>query len=304
MSTINRLTYFNCVVEMQSISLASKYLDVQPSSISRQLAALEEELGVRLLNRTTRSIGLTEAGKKYYEYSQRIVTELQEAKQAVNALQGNPSGTLRLSMTVGFGESVIMPLVPRFTSQYPNINIEIELTERVVDLVDENIDIAIRSGRLSDSNLISKRLAANNFVICASPTYLETHGAPVTPGELERFACIKYSYRGWRNWFLINESPMKLKIKEGLSINSVNGQKQLLLNDAGIALIPFWAIKKELEVGSLVQLLPQYTFSPYEKLSSTYAIYLKRELLTPKTRVFLDFLSKNIPQSDVITHMA
>ncbi|KZN61765.1 LysR family transcriptional regulator [Pseudoalteromonas luteoviolacea] len=304
MSTINRLTYFNCVVEMQSISLASKYLDVQPSSISRQLAALEEELGVRLLNRTTRSIGLTEAGKKYYEYSQRIVTELQEAKQAVNALQGNPSGTLRLSMTVGFGESVIMPLVPRFTRQYPNINIEIELTERVVDLVDENIDIAIRSGRLSDSNLISKRLAANNFVICASPSYLKTHGVPVTPGDLERFACIKYSYRGWRNWFLINESPMKLKIKEGLSINSVNGQKQLLLNDAGIALIPFWAVKKELEVGSLVQLLPQYTFSPYETLSSTYAIYLKRELLAPKTRVFLDFLSQNIPKLDEITNIA
>ncbi|OCQ23163.1 transcriptional regulator [Pseudoalteromonas luteoviolacea] len=296
MSTINRLTYFNCVVETKSISLSSKYLDVQPSSISRQLAALEEELGVRLLNRTTRSIGLTEAGTKYYEYSQRIVAELQEAKQVVNELKENPSGTLRLSMTVGFGECIVLPLIPTFKKRFPNVDIEIELTERVVDLVDENIDIAIRSGRLPDSTLVSKRLASNNFVICASPRYLETHGEPQLPDDLEHFTCIKYSYRGWRDWFLIKDKPTKLAIGKGMSINSVNGQKQLLMNDAGIALIPLWAVKKELKDGVLVQLLNQYTFSPYETLSSTYAIYLKRELLAPKTRAFLDYLASNIPQ--------
>ena len=199
MSTINRLAYFNCVVETGSISQASKVFDVQPSSISRQLAALELDLGVRLLNRSTRNVGLTEAGVKYYEYSQRILSELDAAKRAVNDLQQNPKGKLKVSMTVGFGECVILPLIPQFIAQFPDIDLELELTERVVDLVDENIDIAIRSGQLPDSTLISKRLALNNFLLCASPNYLAQHGKPKTPNDLANFDCIRYSYSGWKD---------------------------------------------------------------------------------------------------------
>lgn len=199
MSTINRLAYFNCVVETGSISQASKVFDVQPSSISRQLAALELDLGVRLLNRSTRNVGLTEAGVKYYEYSQRILSELDAAKRAVNDLQQNPKGKLKVSMTVGFGECVILPLIPQFIAQFPDIDLELELTERVVDLVDENIDIAIRSGQLPDSTLISKRLALNNFLLCASPNYLAQYGKPKTPNDLANFDCIRYSYSGWKD---------------------------------------------------------------------------------------------------------
>lgn len=292
MNSISRLNYFNCVVEMGSISAASKHFDVQPSSISRQLVALEQELGVRLLNRTTRNVGLTEAGLKYYQYSQRVVAELEEAKRAVNELQDNPQGMLRLSMTVGFGEAVILPLIPLFRQQYPSIDIELELTERVVDLVDENVDIAIRSGRLPDSSLISKPLMPNNFLVCASPTYLATHGQPQSPDDLRQFSCLTYSYRGWKEWFMLNGKANKLAITKGLSVNSVNGQKQLLLNHAGLGLIPFWAVADELANGSLIEVLSQYSLSPYETLTSTYAIYLKRELIAPKTRVFLDFISE------------
>ena len=199
MSTINRLAYFNCVVETGSISQASKVFEVQPSSISRQLAALELDLGVRLLNRSTRYVGLTEAGVKYYEYSQRILSELDAAKRAVNDLQQNPKGKLKVSMTVGFGECVMLPLIPQFIAQFPDIDLELELTERVVDLVDENIDIAIRSGQLPDSTLISKRLALNNFLLCASPNYLAQHGKPKTPNDLANFDCIRYSYSGWKD---------------------------------------------------------------------------------------------------------
>jgi len=294
MSTINRLTYFNCVVETGSISQASKLFDVQPSSISRQLVALEQELGVRLLNRTTRNIGLTEAGRKYFEYSQRIVAQLDEAKRAVNDLQANPKGKLKISMTVGFGESVVVPLIPEFSKQYPDIDLELELTERVVDLVEDNIDIAIRSGRLPDSTMISKHLAYNNFLLCASPTYLAQHGEPDSPYDLSNFSCIRYSYSGWKEWFLMTEQAIKLTINEDISVNSVNGQKQLILNHAGLALIPLWAVKEELKDRRLVNVLAQHTFSPYEVVSSTYAIYLKRELLSPKTRVFLDFIAKYI----------
>ncbi len=299
MSSLNRLLYFNCVVEKGSISEASRIFDVQPSSISRQLAALEQDLGVRLLNKTTRNTGLTEAGRKYYEFSQRIVSEFDEAKRAVNDLQESPIGKLKISMTVGFGESVVLPLVPQFMLQYPNIDIDIELTERVVDLVEENIDVAIRSGRLSDSSMIAKQLAFNNFMLCATPRYLANHGVPDNPDDLAQHTCIRYSYARWQDWFLMAKKRTKLLINNTISVNSVNGQKQLLLNDAGLTLMPIWAIKDELANGSLVHVMQEYTLSPYEELSATYALYLKRDMMSPKVRVFLDFLIENIEDTSV-----
>ena len=294
MSSLNRLLYFNCVVETGSISAASRIFDVQPSSISRQLAALEQELGVRLLNKTTRNTGLTEAGQKYYEYSQRIVSEFDEAKRAVNDLQEKPKGQLKISMTVGFGESIVLPLIPKFMALYPDINIKLELTERVVDLVEENIDVAIRSGRLADSSMIAKHLAINNFLLCASPQYLASYGTPQSPEDLVEHQCIRYSYARWQDWYLMAEQKTKLTISNTISVNSVNGQKQLVLNGSGLTLMPLWAVSKELKDGALVHVMPDYTFSPYEELSSTYAIYLKREMVSVKTRVFLDFLVDNL----------
>jgi DNA-binding transcriptional LysR family regulator len=298
MSSLNRLLYFNCVVETGSISEASRIFDVQPSSISRQLAVLEQELGVRLLNKTTRNTGLTEAGHKYYEFSQRIVSEFDEAKRVVNDLQEKPKGQLKVSMTVGFGESVVLPLISKFMSLYPDIDIKLELTERVVDLVEENIDVAIRSGRLPDSSMIAKRLANNNFLLCASPQYLANKGTPDSPEDLIDHQCIRYSYSRWKDWFLMTDGRTKLTINKAISVNSVNGQKQLVLNDTGLALMPYWAIKNELANGSINQVMPEHIFSPYEELSATYAIYLKRDLISPKTRVFLDFLSENIAGLD------
>ncbi|MEZ8738887.1 LysR family transcriptional regulator [Photobacterium swingsii] len=292
---ITRLQYFNCVVETGSISEASRLFDIQPSSISRQLVALEAELGVRLLNRTTRSVGLTEAGQTFYRYSQRVVAELEEAKKAVNDLQESPRGHLKVSMTVGFGECVVLPLLTKFRQQYPEINVELELTERVVDFVDENIDIAIRSGRLPDSNLIAKRLADNNFLLCASPEYLEGKEALKSPTQLIDFDCIRYGYAGWRDWFLMEDGvPTRLTINPNLTINTVNGQKQLVLNHAGLALLPLWAVHDELRNGTLIQVLPDFVFSPYDVMSATYALYLKRELVSPKIRVFIDFISLHI----------
>ncbi|WP_019026398.1 LysR family transcriptional regulator [Colwellia piezophila] len=299
MSSLTRLLYFNCVVETGSISQASRIFDVQPSSISRQLAVLEQELGVRLLNKTTRNTGLTEAGQKYYEYSQRIVAEFDEAKRAVNDLQEKPKGQLKISMTVGFGESVVLPLIPKFMALYPDINIKLELTERVVDLVEENIDVAIRSGRLADSSMIAKRLDLNNFLLCASPQYLASYGTPQSPEDLVEHLCIRYSYARWQDWYLMAEQRTKLTISDTISVNSVNGQKQLVLNGSGLTLMPLWAVRKELADGSLIQVMPEHTFSPYEELSSTYAIYLKREMVSVKTRVFLDFLVDNIVENRV-----
>ncbi|RDE24854.1 LysR family transcriptional regulator [Motiliproteus coralliicola] len=289
---LTRLQYFNAIVELGSISAASQYFDIQPSSISRQLANLERELGVRLLNRTTRNLGLTEAGQQYYAYSRRIVAELDEAKRAVNDMQQQAKGRLKVSMTVGFGEAVVLPSMATFKQQYPEVELELELTERVVDMVEENVDVAIRSGILPDSSLVAKKLMANDFILCASPEFIKQHGSPATVAEITQFPCIQYGYSGWKNWYLIdNKGAEKIALTSHIVVNTVQGQKQLIINHAGLALIPRWAVSKELSRGQLCRVLSEDEFSPQESPSSTYAIYLKRDLVAPKVKVFVDFIA-------------
>ncbi|KZK99994.1 MULTISPECIES: LysR family transcriptional regulator [unclassified Pseudovibrio] len=295
---MKRIAYFNAVMEAHSITEASRRFDLQPSSISRQIVSLEEELGVRLLNRNTRKISPTEAGLRFYSYSRQILSDLDEAKRAISDLQQEPQGTLTISSTVGFGETVILPLVPEFLANHPKLNIKVELTERVVDLIEEGVDVAIRSGKLSDSSLIARHLLPNNFIICASPTYLQRAGTPETADDLSHHCCIKYGYAGWANWFQISEKIERLTLGDALETNSVNGQKQLILNHGGLALIPHWAVRPELDKGDLVQVLPDLTFSPHGQQTSTYAIYLKREQISPKIKVFTDFIIRQIKASD------
>lgn len=291
---IKRLQYFNAVVESKSISEASRLFDVQPSSISRQLAVLESDLGVRLINRNSRSIALTEAGHKFYSYSKQIVSELDEAKRVVNDLQQMPSGMLNISATVGFGEAVILPLVPQFKAKYPEVDLRIELSERVIDLIEENVDVGIRSGRLSDSSMVARKLSANDFKLCASPAYLKQHGCPLLLEDLANHLCIKYGYAGWGNWFLKSETLTIIETKKSMEVNTVNGQKQLVLNHGGLALLPLWAVKKELHCGELVQVMHEHDFCPHGKDTDVYAIFLRRELIAPKIRVFLDFLKDHL----------
>lgn len=297
MSLFTRLAYFNCVVEQGSISKASRIFDIQPSSISRQLSALEKELHVRLLDRTTRNVGVTEAGQLFYQYSKRITAEFDEAKRAVSALHHSPRGSLKISTTVAFGESKILPLLPIFRAHFPEVSVEIEITERVVDLIEENVDIAIRSGRLPDSNLIAKKLVQNNFVLCSSPNYLTKKKAPQRIEDLAEHDCLVYGYKGWHDWFVLDTKPRKIDLSYYMEVDSVNGQKQLILNDGGIALIPQWAITEELNTGKLVPLLSEFTFSPCNYETSTYAIYQNRQLVSSKVRVFLDFLADHFGHS-------
>lgn len=291
---MKRIAYFNAVMDARSITEASRRFDLQPSSISRQIAALEEELGVRLLNRNTRKVSPTEAGLRFFSYSRQILSDLEEAKRAISDLQLIPQGTLKVSSTVGFGEAVILPVLPKFLQEHPQLNVKVELTERVVDLIEEGTDVAIRSGNLSDSSLIARRLVPNNFIICASPTYLQQAGMPQSIEDLLGHTCIRYGYAGWANWYRISEKSEKLALGNTLEINSVNGQKQLILNHGGMALIPHWAVREELRSGDLLQVLPDQTFSPHEDQTSTYAIYLKRELVSPKIKVFIDFIIKHV----------
>lgn len=291
---IKRLQYFNTIVETGNMSETSRIFDVQPSSISRQLAVLENDLGVRLINRNSRNIALTEAGHRFYNYSKQIILDLDEAKRVINDLQQVPSGMLNLSVTVGFGEAVIIPLLPKFKAAYPDVDLRVEITERIVDLIEENTDVVIRSGNLTDSSMIATELATNDFILCASPMYLKENGTPLAIENLVNYLCIKYGYAGWGNWFLKGEKLEKIEIENSIEVNTVNGQKQLVLNHGGLALIPLWAVKNELESGDLVQVMPEHHFCPYGKDTAVYAIFLRRELISPKIRVFLDFLKENL----------
>ena len=248
---------------------------------------------MRLLERSTRNVGVTEAGQLFYQYSKRITGEFDEAKRVVSALHHSPRGSLKISTTVAFGESKILPLVPTFRAAFPEVDIEIEITERVVDLIEENVDIAIRSGRLPDSNLIAKKLVQNNFILCASPNYVRRKKAPQHFEDLAKHDCLVYGYKGWHDWFVLDRKPQKIDISYYMEVDSVNGQKQLISNGGGIALLPQWAIEEELKIGKLVQLLPEFTFSPCNYETSTYAIYQNRQLVPSKVRVFLDFLTEH-----------
>lgn len=291
---IKRLQYFNAVVETGSISETSRVFDVQPSSVSRQLAALEEELGVRLINRNTRTVSLTEAGQTFYRFSQHIVASLDEARRTINDLQDIPKGKLVVSSTVGYGEAVVLPLINAFRQRYPEVEIRLELSERVTDLIEDNIDVAIRSGELADSSLVARKLQDNDFILCASPEYLKAAPELVSPTSLAGQQCIRYGYAGWQHWYLMGDDLEKLNIGTGLEVNTVNGQKQLLLNHCGIALIPYWAVANELADGRLNRVLADYHFSPQATPTATYAIYLKREMVSPKVRVFIDYLVEKI----------
>jgi len=189
---------------------------------------------------------------------------------------------------------VILPLVTKFMEKYPEIKLELELTERVVDMVDENIDIAVRSGLLHDSNLVATHLQDNNFILFASPSYLKKYGVPLSSNELIDHTCLCYGFAGWKEWYLLSDAAQPIPLSNRITINSVNGQKQLIINDSGIALIPRWAVKEDVKQGRLSVIMPSLTFSPSEKLTSTYAIYQNREFVSPKIRVFLDFIKQEL----------
>ncbi len=289
---ISKLHYFNLVVESGSFSEAARILDVQPSSVSRQIVALEKELGVLLLNRTTRSLGLTEAGRNYYTYSQRIVADLDEAQQAVTNLQAQPKGLLRLSVTVAFGEYVVVPLLQSFMEAYPDITVELELTERVVNLAEENIDLAIRSGKLADSNMVATKLMDNDFILCASPKYLNRNGTPDSIESLKTFNCIRYGYAGWHNWYVLDNKPRKIEVLGNTIVNTVTSQHKLLLSHSGLALMPLWAVRDDLKCARLVRVLEKFKLSPYPSESATYAIYLDKRYVAPKVRSLIDFIKQ------------
>ncbi|MDP3814463.1 LysR family transcriptional regulator [Pseudomonas sp.] len=282
---------FTRVVECHSFTQAALGLGMQKSTVSRRIALLEERLGVRLLNRTTRKLRLTEVGQAYYERCRQIMLDFAEAEQAVMQLQQEPSGLLRITMPIEFGQLFLGRVLGEFMRQYPQINAEVELTSRPVDPVEEGVDIAILVGQPQDSTLIARKLFESARRLCASPDYLARHGVPHSVADLASHRAILLPPDSPRYWPLLGEN---IACQRVLSCNNITFAREAALAGAGIAGLPIMISEAAIRAGQLVELLPQARLP----ISELYAVYPSRRFQAMKVRTFLDFLMRSLPGAE------
>lgn len=282
---------FTRVVECHSFTLAAQGLGMQKSTVSRRIALLEERLGVRLLNRTTRKLRLTEVGQAYYERCRQIMLDFAEAEQAVMQLQQEPSGLLRISAPIEFGQLFLGRVLGDFMRQYPQINAEVELTSRNVDPVEEGVDIVILVGQPQDSTLIARKLFESGRRLYASPDYLARHGQPRTVADLAGHRAILLPQDGSRYWPLSGET---IGCQRVLSCNNITFAREAVLAGAGIAGLPIMISERAVREGRLVELLPEARLP----VGELYAVYPSRRFQAMKVKTFLDFLMHSLPFQD------
>lgn len=289
MDIATQMMIFARAVQAGGFSAAARALDLTPSAVSKQISRLEDRLGVRLLNRTTRHVSLTEEGRAFYERAARITADIEDAAESVSALQGHVQGTLRVASTVAFAKHLMLPLIPEFLRRYPELRVMLEVTDRAVDLVDEGVDVAIRfTEQLTDPSLVARQLAINRRVICAAPSYIEAHGVPQTPDDLLKHNCLSlYTVSSFNDWdFDAPEGNRVLHVVGNFETNSADALYHAALAGLGIARLSTFLVGPDLKAGRLVRLLPKYV---HEK-ASILAVYPHRRHLSPKVRAFVDFL--------------
>lgn len=290
MNSLTEISIFVKVVELSSFTAAAEALEMSQPVVSKAVTRLEEKLGVRLLNRTTRRLSLTEAGAELYRRSVRALAEIEDAELEIARFQTEPRGTLRVSAPMSFSILHLGSLLPSFIERYPGVSVELHLDDRQVDLVEEGYDVAIRVGRLQDSNLVARRLTPCRQVLCASPSYLAKHGTPERPEDLLAHNCIVYSLlstpREWRFTDVAGETHV-VPINGALQSNNGLVNRAAAVAGAGIVLLPAFYIGEELRSGQLKAVLSD--FKPIDL--AIYALYPERRNLTPKVRAFVDFLA-------------
>jgi len=292
---LKRIGVFTRVVEAKSFSEAARQLGVAKSAVSKQVALLEKEVGVRLLNRTTRSISLTEAGEIFYRHCSDIVTRTHVALDELRQYQNQPTGTLRVSSPISFGTAHLVPVIKELRSLYPHLKIELLLEDRIVNMVEEGIDLAIRIGWLPDSNLIAKKLCESAMVVFASPEYLAKHPAPTHPKQLVDHQWISLSVlKAPLRWsFEKNGKNEVVQVNSPIKSNSIDAVTSLALAGQGISALTKYTVESHFQSGALTQLLPNYHLEPV----GIYAVYPHREHVPPKVRAFMDFLSRRCQQA-------
>lgn len=290
MDKLTGLAVFARVVENGSFAAAARHFGLSPAMVSKHVQALEDGLGVRLLNRTTRQVNPTEAGRGFYERCRHILAELEEAERAAAAAQTAPRGLLRISAPVSFGAIHIAPAIADYLARYPEVMADVQLNDRYVDLIEEGIDVALRVGRLADSSLVARRLVPIRTAVCAAPAYLLRHGAPREPRDLTAHNCLLYSYSTTgEEWHFTSPDgePIVVRVRGRLHANNGEVLRAAALAGEGIMKAPSFAIGAEIAAGRLVPLLPDY--APRE--IALHALYPHSRHLSVKVRSFVDFLA-------------
>jgi DNA-binding transcriptional LysR family regulator len=288
---LQEMAVFSKVVAAGSLSAAARELGLSPALVSRRLAALESRLGVRLVNRTTRSLNLTVEGSRYYDACTRVLAEIEEADAEVSAGRVEPQGALKVALPASFGHQHVAPLVPQFAARYPKVQLALSLSDRSVNVMDEGFDVAVCIADLQDSSLAARKLAPNRRVVCASPAYLAAHGAPRTPEDLAKHNCLitsdfvsSWEYKG------PDGRPSAVRVQGRYACDNWEVLREWALAGLGIALKSTWDVYRQLQDGSLIPLLPGYVF--YSDVA-IYAVYPHRRFLPAKTRVFIEFLAQS-----------
>ncbi|MDX1593039.1 MAG: LysR family transcriptional regulator [Gammaproteobacteria bacterium] len=287
MDKISEMTMFARTVSEGSFSAAARALKLTPSAVSKQVSRLEDRLGARLLNRTTRRLSLTEEGRAFHARCEQILAEIEEAETAVTELHAAPRGTLRIAAAVAFFNHQVMPLLPEFLARYPEVRFDLVMTDREVDMVDERIDVAIRFGQMRESTLIARRLAVSRRVICAAPSYLERHGTPRTPADLVDHNCLTLSTRPEFNVWEFGDRPEdRMRVDGNLEVSQADALYDACLAGIGLARVAGYLVEADLKAGRLVTVLE----GQLREESTLYVAYPHRRHLSPKVRAFVDFL--------------
>ncbi len=294
MDKLRAMSTFVRIVEGGSLTSAAEALQTSLPSVVRTLAMLEALLGVRLLNRTTRRLSLTDEGREYYERSKRVLADVDEAEAALSARRAAPSGRLRVTASVMFGRLRVAPVVADFIAKHPAIQVELLLLDRVVDLVEEGIDVGVRIAQLPESSLIAVPVGETRRVVCATPAYLKRAGAPKVPRDLLSHRCVAFSGLGQTNeWTFGGGAPQKIAVRPVLLTNQVDAALDACLRGLGCAQFLSYQVQAALDVGTLKRMLTAFEPAPVP----IHVVYAHARLLSANVRAFVDFAVPRLRQT-------
>jgi len=283
------------VVESGAFSRAAARLGVSTTAVSRQVAELESHLQTRLLNRTTRRLSLTESGQAFYTRAVQILNDLDEAEQEASKAAVTPRGTIRLTTSITFGTRQVAPAIAGFMRRHPGVRFDVHLSDRMVDLVEEGFDLAIRIGGTGSESVVARKLGEMCLIACAAPDYLARHGTPVNPEDLAKHNCFTYEYALPRNqWRFSGPDGREHEVRIAGTVHSNSGDLHAALaaESAGVAFEPGFLVDDDIRAGRLVALLPEYAAAPLQ----IYAVYPTRKHLSAKVRLFVDYLAERFAQ--------
>jgi DNA-binding transcriptional LysR family regulator len=292
MDLLSSMKVFAAVVEAGSFAGAADKLETSRAMTSKQVQKLEEHLGTRLLNRTTRKLSLTETGREFYERCVQILTDVAEAEQVAGQMTSTPRGVLKLTMPLSFGQHRLAGIVGEYAQAYPQVRLDISLSDRKVDIVEEGFDLAIRIGTLPQSDLIARKIGGVRSLVCASPGYLAKHGSPVKPADLTKHTCLGYTLTGNSGEWRLEGPGGELLVPVTGPIRADNGDMLRLaaLSGAGVVFQPRFIVADDLAAGRLVRILPEWQSGEL----GVHAVYPSRRHLSAKVRTLIEFVAERL----------